>query len=104
MRRASGGGVIVRCVVGCWCCVGCAPLRDARAVAPWQRRLGWGGGKGKSAFGGSKPGDEIDPERGGKKGGIQNVGNGLPPIDRIPFALCQLAELGIEQKIFVFGG
>ena len=25
-----------------------------------------GGGKGKSAFGGSKPGDKIDPERGGK--------------------------------------
>ena len=47
MRRASGGGVIVRCVVGCWCCVGCAPLRDARAVAPWQRRLGWGGAKAK---------------------------------------------------------
>ena len=46
------------------------------ATATWLR----GGGKGKRAFGGSKPGDEIDPERGGKKGGIQNVGNGLPPI------------------------
>ena len=38
-RRASGGGVIVRRAVGCWCCVGCAPLHDARGD-PLQRQLG----------------------------------------------------------------
>ena len=41
-----------------------------------------GGGKGKCASGGSKPGDKIDPEQGGKKQGIQNSGNGLPPYDQ----------------------